>query len=89
MTKLTIDDIREQLQSLDNTDLSNTIVDQLTDAEKQKEELEAAKKELNNEVERLRKENGALLIRVAAANTTPLDDNTIDEEAIIKDFSTR
>lgn len=89
MTKLTIDDIREQLQSLDNTDLSNTIVDQLTDAEKQKEELEAAKKELNNEVERLRKENGALLIRVAAANTTPLDDNTIDEEAIVKDFSTR
>lgn len=89
MTKLTIDDIREQLQSLDNTDLSNTIVDQLTDAEKQKEELEAAKKELNDEVERLRKENGALLIRVAAANTTPLDDNTIDEEAIVKDFSTR
>lgn len=89
MTKLTIDDIREQLQPLDNTDLSNTIVNQLTDAEKQKEELEAAKKELNNEVERLRKENGALLIRVAAANTTPLDDNTIDEEAIVKDFSTR
>ena len=89
MTKLTIDDIREQLQTLDNTDLSNTIVDQLTDAEKQKEELEAAKKELNDEVERLRKENGALLIRVAAANTTPLDDNTIDEEAIVKDFSTR
>ena len=89
MTKLTIDDIREQLQPLDNTDLSNTIVDQLTDAEKQKEELEAAKKELNDEVERLRKENGALLIRVAAANTAPLDDNTIDEEAIVKDFSTR
>lgn len=89
MTKLTIDDIREQLQPLDNNDLSNTIVNQLTDAEKQKEELEAAKKELNDEVERLRKENGALLIRVAAANTTPLDDNTIDEEAIIKDFSTR
>ncbi|QHJ77754.1 MAG: hypothetical protein [Bacteriophage sp.] len=89
MTKLTIDDIREQLQPLDNTDLSNTIVNQLTDAEKQKEELEAAKKELNDEVDRLRKENGVLLIRVAAANTAPLDDNTIDEEAIVKDFSTR
>lgn len=89
MTKLTIDDIREQLQTLDNTDLSNTIVDQLTDAEKQKEELEAAKKELSDEVDRLRKENGTLLIRVASANVTPLDDNKIDEEAIIKDFSTR
>lgn len=89
MTKITIDDIRVKLADLNNEDLVNSIVNQLTDADKQKQDLEAKEKELNKEIERLRTANGTLLARVSVANSLPLPDDKIDEEAIIKDFSTR